>query len=79
MLKSCCAYADSAFNRLFKGDTGMDAVVARELKRISASLSVIEGRLAKIETEKEEHQEIRSNYPLMPFPAFDQDSSSLPI
>ncbi len=65
--------------RMYKGDTGMDAVVERELKRISASLSVIEGRLAKIEAEKEDHQETRSDYPSMPFPAFDQDSPSLPI
>ena len=57
----------------------MDAVVARELKRIPASLSVIEGRLAKIEAEKEDNQETRSDYPSMPFPAFDQDSPSLPI
>ena len=55
----------------------MDAVVVRELKRISDSLAIIEDRLARIE--EEDQSEIRSNFPTMPFPGFDQEAPSLPI
>ncbi len=55
----------------------MDAEVTRELKKIETSLTVIEDRLSTIEIEKADAA--GTDFPAMPFPAFDQPSTSLPI
>ncbi len=57
----------------------MDTEVARELRKVAASLAVIENRLASIEAERRKEAERRAEFPAMPFPAFDQPPSSLPI
>ena len=57
----------------------MDAEVRNELEKIAASLAVIETRLGAVETEQRVGRETRSEFPPMPFPAFDQGSTSLPI
>ena len=56
----------------------MDAEVAQELRQVAASVAVIENRPASIEAERRE-AEMRTEFPPMPFPAFDQSPSSLPI
>ena len=57
----------------------MDALIVSELDKIIASLKVIENQLTKIKASEEGEVWIRSEFPPMPFPAFDQESSSLPI
>ena len=57
----------------------MDAIIVSELDKIIASLEVIENQLTKIKASEEDEVWIRSEFPPMPFPAFDQESSSLPI
>ncbi len=57
----------------------MDALIASELDKIIASLEVIENQLERMDPEQDEEYQIRSEFPAMPFPAFDQGSGSLPI
>ncbi len=57
----------------------MDTEVARELRKVAASLAVIEDRLAWIEAERRKETETRTEFPPMPFPGFDLPQSSLPI
>lgn len=57
----------------------MDAAVTRELKKIEASLALIEDRLVTIEIEKAKAAAVGADFPAMPFPGFDQASTSLPI
>ena len=56
----------------------MDAEVVHELRKVAASVAVIENRLASIEAERRE-AEMQTEFPPMPFPAFDESPSSLPI
>lgn len=55
----------------------MDREVTCELKKIEVSLAAIQARLATIEGNKA--AAAGSDFPAMPFPAFDQPSTSLPI
>ena len=56
----------------------MDAEVAQELRKVAVSVAVIENRLASMEAERRE-TEMQTEFPPMPFPAFDQSPSLLPI
>ena len=59
----------------------MDALIVSELDKIIASLEVIENHLERMDPEQDEEYEyeIRSEFPPLPFPAFDEGSGSLPI
>ncbi len=57
----------------------MDAIIVSELDKIIASLGVIEDQLTKLNANGVGAAWIRSEFPPMPFPAFDQESPSLPI
>ena len=57
----------------------MNDEVARELKKIAASLALIEHRLASIQAERGREAEMQTDFPPMPFPAFEHSPSSLPI
>jgi hypothetical protein len=49
----------------------MDAIIVSELDKIIASLEVIENQLTEINASEDAEAEIRSEFPPMPFPAFD--------
>jgi hypothetical protein len=55
----------------------MDPEVTRELKKIEISLAAIQARLATIDGNKA--AAAGSDFPSMPFPAFDQPATPLPI
>ena len=57
----------------------MDAEVRKELRKIVTSMAAIENRVAEVEAEQRENREPRTEFPPMPFPAFGQGSTSLPI
>ena len=57
----------------------MDALIVSELDKIIASLKVIENQLERMDPEQDEEYQIRSAFPPLPFPAFDEGSGSLPI
>ena len=57
----------------------MDAIIVRELDKIIASLGVIENELTQFSAREEGAEDLGSEFPPMPFPAFEQGSQSLPI
>lgn len=57
----------------------MDALIVSELDKIIASLEVIENQLERMDPEQDGEYQIRSVFPPLPFPAFEEGSGSLPI
>ncbi len=57
----------------------MDALIVSELDKIIASREVIENQLERMDPEQDGEYQIRSVFPPLPFPAFEEGSGSLPI